>query len=267
MPIPHTPSATSLDKPSLVNTENEPVDHVIASARQSGEWEEPHPGQRYSYPSKGKTCCGVGQHLGNGVQGVGMAAKGYSPYPIRGLGVGSGIRRISRPKFRASLRPHKISTNMTIDSLYSNTSSTKPFIEAPLRQPSPAELSKNPLGIEPTFEMDSEKELDGLANDMIGNTTPSELSSPRLSMVDFPNHLDVAMEQAKDYDSMCLEPIVYSHDPSVLASASPEEDRYGWESELGQRYCPSATYHYRRTGGAKRSLLHRVFNLSAKETS
>lgn len=279
MPIPHTPSATSLDKPSTVKTENEPVDDMELSARRSGEWEEPHPGQRYSYPVKGNACCGVVQHLGNGVQGISMAAKGYSPYPIRGFGMGTGIRRISRPKLRPSLRPHKMSTNvmqdggkpnMTTHSLQSNASSAKPLIEAAVRQPLPVDLAKSPLSIDPVFEMDSEKELDGLGSDVM-DTTPSESSSPRLSMLDFPNQLNVAMEQAKDYDScnsMCLEPIVYSHDPSVLPSASPEEDRYGWESELGQKYCPSAAYHhYRRAGGAKRSLLHRVLHLSAKQPS
>ncbi|KAM7209567.1 hypothetical protein V8F20_000305 [Naviculisporaceae sp. PSN 640] len=257
VPIPHTPSATSLEKPTLVRTEKDPVDHVLHSVRQSGEWEEPHPGQRYPLPSHGSACCGASQHshVGNGVQGIGMAAKGYSPCPNRGLRMGTGIRRISRPKLRASLRPHKIPTNTT----------THPLIEPPPREPSPANLSANPLGIDPIFEMDAEKELDGLGSGIMEDTTPSELSSPRLSMVDFPGHLTVAMERTKDYNSVCLEPIVYSHDPSVLASASPEEDRYGWESELGQRYCSSTAYHYRRTGGGKRSLLHRVFHISAKQ--
>ncbi|KAM7206186.1 hypothetical protein V8F33_000472 [Rhypophila sp. PSN 637] len=272
VPIPNTPSATSLEKLSIVKTENETVEIAAPSARQSGEWEEPHPGQPLALPVKANTCCGVSQQIGSGVQGIGMAAKGYSPYPVRGLGVGTGIRRLSRPKLRTSVRPHKAlqdggNRSMTTHSLQSNNSSVRPLVEAPVSQTFPVEFAKRPLKIDPVFEMDSEKELDGLGSDAMDTATPSESSSPRLSMIDYSSRLNVAIEDGNDYLSMSLEPIVYSHDSRELADVSPDEDRYGWEAELGQKFCSPTTIQYRRTGGAKRSLLHRVFHLSARQPS
>jgi len=279
VPIPNTPSTTSLDEMSMVPTESGPIDIVNPTrptTRMSGEWEEPHPGQRYSNYVKGSgnACCGASVHRGNGVHGAGTAAKGYSPYPIRGLG--SGYRRLSRTRLRTSLRPLKISTtlmedgrkrSMTANSLQSNASSALPLIEPPMYQSLPGEYAASPLAIDPVFETDSEKGLDGLAGDAMDTTTPSELSSPRLSMIDFSGHLSAAFEHTKDYEPACLEPIVFSHDPSVVETASPEEDRYGWECELERKFCPPDTFQYRRAGGAKRSLLHRVFKLSSKATS
>lgn len=95
----------------------------------------------------------------------------------------------------------------------------------------------------------------------------SDLSSPRLSMTDFSNHLNIAFGGVDDTDVECLNPDIYH-----LGAAA--EDPYGWEAELdhklinsGHGFVPTLhTLQYRRAGGTKRSLLHRVFSLGPRDT-
>ncbi|KAK3315201.1 hypothetical protein B0H66DRAFT_536082 [Apodospora peruviana] len=280
MSIPDTPSTTSLEQTSLASTDIIAVDETTPTVRRSGEWEEPHPGQRYPFSDDGNAGWVGAQTNRDGAHKGGMAAKGYAPYPCRGRG--AVYRRLSHPRVRrTSLRPLKIPIHILeeagkrssgANALRSNNSSVLPLIERPVpRALPPADPPASPMTMDEAFETDSEKGGEGLAlaSDTADITPVSELSSPRLSMTDFSNHLNMAfgdtMGQCSYGTPDSLEPMIYSHDTIVTA---PGEDRYGWEAELDRKLevsCP-ATIQFRRVGGAKRSLLHRVFSLGPRET-
>ena len=95
----------------------------------------------------------------------------------------------------------------------------------------------------------------------IETMTSSEQSSPRLSMTDFSNHLNVAFD-AGDSDSSELK----CFQAQEYHQAAPGEDPYGWEAEL-DRKLQCSVLEYRRAGGAKRSLLHRVFSFGPRNMS
>lgn len=126
------------------------------------------------------------------------------------------------------------------------------------------ELRVPPLEVDPAFEL-AEADSTRPVSCAIETIASSELPTPRLSITDFSNHLNLTFDAGKFEGGhpTCLSPEGYQ--------GLPGEDPYGWEAELerkdhhsGDSYFP--TFHYRRAGGAKRSLLHRVFSLGPRET-
>lgn len=280
MPIPEAPTSTpmqlALPTPSDVNDEEmqAPMGIQPPAMQRTNRWEEPHPGQRFSFPPLGNAGGVAGEHYHN-VLGVytriGMAVKGYKPYPSRGRVPGpANYRRLQRPRIRqSSLRAlripasiNKINNNLgaPVRAPQSQSSSTAPMLTRPSSDIlASTELAVPRLEVDPAYEETSESEgLDRPLSYAAKTVTSSELSSPRLSMTDFSNHLNIAFG-AGDYEPgelKCLRTQEYQSD-------GPDEDPYGWEAEL-DRKLQCSTLEYHRAGGAKRSLLHRVFSLGPR---
>ncbi|KAK3386989.1 hypothetical protein B0H63DRAFT_447887 [Podospora didyma] len=235
--------------------------------RRSNEWEEPHPGQRFPLTMAGNARRGVVDQNCNGGQKIGMAAKGYAPYGDRGRVF---PRRLARPRLRApSLKPLKIPASLgevgmkksSEHTLQSETASTAPILNTPMAEEPMIERGVTPAS---RSSLSEKLSFDKPHRATINTTSPSEISSPRLSMTDFSNHVNVAFgAEQSDYHS------VEFIEPEISSYLVPDEDPYGWEAELQRRYqatgedCPA--FQFRRAGGAKRSLLHRVFNLGARD--
>jgi hypothetical protein len=226
----------------------------------SGEWEEPHPGERYLINVLGNarpgaaaapvSCC-------NGVGKAGMAAKAYSPYPTT-RGWLAGPRRFAPPRLRTHVKAsHQDSAGKAVRlSVHSN--SNTPML-ARWRSPA-SKAAAHP------------------------DTSP-DTSSIRLSMTDFSGFLKsgvttvtTAALDVGSYTSMDPAAAVADEKQIRLSPDDDEEeglDPYGWEAELDSRVglgldvdvdancCP--VLQYRRAGGqtgtAKRTLLQRVLSL------
>ncbi|KAK3946274.1 hypothetical protein QBC46DRAFT_402638 [Diplogelasinospora grovesii] len=288
----HTTSATSAGADSEIVSvisieKTQTADQTQMPTRNLSEWEEPHPGQRLSYPMHRQEGWGGNeqQSVSTGACRSGMAAKGYAPYPNRGgRHAGGGTRRLARPRVRtATLRPLRIPAKVLEESVVrtptsvtsnSTTSSNVPM----LHHQTPQRYS--------TTDSDSEGQTDsgrGEQMNLTGENTvgiieampPSELASSGLYLSDLSNHLNIAFGD-REQRAGCCDGV---DDPSVACVGGPEiyahavgldQDLYGWEAELDKKLQMSdagvcedyiSRFQYRRAGGARRSLLHRVFNL------
>ncbi|KAK0705153.1 hypothetical protein B0H67DRAFT_604075 [Lasiosphaeris hirsuta] len=238
---------------------------LAVTMHEMNDWEEPHPGKRFSFPLAGNASGSAGDQV-MGLYKIGMAAKGYTPYPNRGRT--PGPRRLNRPRLRggAPLKPLRVTTNFQLSvsahTPQSNSSSDTPILKSSSNKGPTAEYCSKPLEVDPAY-VDAENRIQRPVSCAIETLASSELSSPRLSMTDFSNHLNIAFGGGK-FDSgevKCVSPMAYER-------VTSNEDPYGWEVELNRKFvasdfCPSA-YQYRRAGGAKRSLLHRVFSLGPR---
>lgn len=229
------------------------------------DWEEPHPGKRFSFPLVGSAGGSAGDQV-MGLYKIGMAAKGYTPYSNRGRA--SGPRRLNRPRLRggAPLKPLRVTTNFQfsapVHTSQSNSSSDAPILKSSSSDVPTTEYCGRTLEVDLAYA-DAENRIQRPMSCAIETLTSSELSSPRLSMTDFSNHLNIAFGGGKfdGGEAKCVSPVAYER-------VTPDQDPYGWEAELNRKFvasdfCPSA-YQYRRAGGAKRSLLHRVFSLGPR---
>lgn len=277
MPVPNTPLTTSVGRvasaPANACVANDMVPTTLDTQAppMSSQWEEPHPGRPFSYQpvGGGNASRGAGQDQGVRAKGDGMAAKGYSPYPTRGS---AGLRRPARSGIKAAARPGLLkplriqvnkmggdirrSVSIRARPKHSRASATTAPIVAENLAPITTEMDLDTTMSKETM-VDANLGLPSSIN-MSGLPTPSsEGSSPRLSMVDFPDHLmgpcaaDELRQQHKEMVDSC--------------ASSQDEDPYGWEAELSRRvqtvgdcYTLSSPRHKR--AGARRSLLHRVFN-------
>jgi len=236
------------------------------------EWEEPHPGHRFSYPPARSVGRLVGEHHHHAIMGahakLGMAAK-YTPYSSRVRMPGFGPRRLIRSRLRPtsfkalrlpSLNRDNDPTSPPPYTPQSSAPSTAPIF----KRPASIEFAQKTMDIDTTF--DETSDTDGFSRPLscaIETITSSELSSPRLSMTDFSNHLGIALE-AGAFNRTGSKP---EHDSrEYLHVPTPEGDPYGWEAELSKKLTCS-DLEYRRAGGARRSLLHRVFSLGPRGVS
>lgn len=224
-----------------------------------GQWEEPHPGQRYSITVLGNARPGAANcsHASNGVGKIGMAAKAYSPYPTRGWA--TGARRFAPPRLRtSSIRPLKshqdaAAARLSVHTANSTASSMATVVaqEPPVVGPKP-----DPMGTP---------------------RSSSEDSSIRLSMTDFSGFLESGLTtittsstDASSYMSIDTEKLPHIS-PDLAATDDDDPDPYGWDAQLEKCAVPSAVglgvsadylpvLQYRRAGGAKRTLLQRVLS-------
>jgi len=120
------------------------------------------------------------------------------------------------------------------------------------------------MEVDTTF--DEATDTDGFSRPLscaIETVTSSALSSPQLSVTDFSNHLNIAFE-AGTFERSRTKPGNNSGD--YFHIPTPESDPYGWEAELGKKLTCSEL-EYQRTGGTRKSLLHRVFSLGPRGVS
>ena len=254
----------------------EPTPEQSPDATSVDKWEEPHPGQRFSLPQAKNSGAGgcdhrhPQQHATMGAQNkIGMAAKGYTPYPSRVKSLGFGTRRFPRPRLRpTSLRVlrlpainrHDLSPAPLSRALRSTLGSSAPA----LKRSASMEFTPTTTEVDSTF--DGATDTDGFSRPIscaIETVASSELSSPRLSMTDFSNHLNISFETG-EFDVVGNKPGLGSQE--CLSVVGTHGDPYGWESEL-HRKLTCSEMEYRRTGGGKRSLLHRVFSIGPKGVS
>ena len=263
-------------------------------------WEEPHPGQRLSYPLD--QAVGLGAASNNRMCGSGITTKDrqYGPYHNRGRGL---PRRVARnPKLRiSSLKPFKMPSNTLQEhqTLYSaqslplhrNYSNSIPAVHSDGEKADPASHFESPTEPEPPIEVDPnlgkdiemgdallspiEKGLDTPPHTTPTATPVSETSYPgSLYFSDFSNHLNIDFGHTDEQQA----PEVYGP-VSVVGSdagsdaysrAAPDQDMYGWDAEL-ERQCglgitsESQCYphlKYQRANGQKKSLLYRVFSFA-----
>ncbi|KAK4455627.1 hypothetical protein QBC34DRAFT_374459 [Podospora aff. communis PSN243] len=197
---------------------------------------------------------------------IGMAAK-YSPYSGRtgGFGTRRLIRSRLRPtSFRAlripSINRHNQPTSPPPYTPQSNAPSTAPIF----KRPASIEFTPTNMVIDATF--DEATDTDGCSRPLscaIETVTSSGLSSPHISVTDFSNHLNIALE-AGCFDPSVAQPGSISRE--YLRVATPDGDPYGWEAELSKKLTCSEL-EYGRAGGARKSLLHRVFSLGPRGVS
>lgn len=305
MAIPENPVTGSLPSSTPAAECGQGVDEEKArlsasTPRPSSEWEEPHPGQRYSYTVAVNARLGVGttclQHC-NGVNRVAMAAKAYAPYPSRSWPPGA-VRRFSRPRLRIQPpRPLRILAGTpTSVSVNSNTSSTAPMLALPKGPQAPAtqRASATPA-ISPMYSYQP-------AGRVAEAQSSSEGCSVRLSLTDFSGFLKAdagtgaglrtgtagiaaaaAANEDSDGDSsfMSLDTDSLPYATTRLLPpplSSPEEvvDPYGWEAELDRKVhatvrecCACPSLHLRNKaaggGGPKRTLLQKVLSLGPRD--
>ncbi|KAK8133737.1 hypothetical protein PG984_005749 [Apiospora sp. TS-2023a] len=133
-------------------------------------------------------------------------------------------------------------------------------IEFPMITPRVSVTGVQDQGQTKTVEIDTDTETD------VGTSTdPSDLDeakvteSPSCFLTDVSNYLTVQSQLEEDDASVTVV------DSDAYSRTSSMEDLYGWEAELDRKLgCDVSKYNhfeYRRADGAKRSLLHRVFNL------
>ncbi|KAK4239262.1 hypothetical protein C8A03DRAFT_32674 [Achaetomium macrosporum] len=227
----------------------------------SAEWEEPHPGQRYSIAALGNAHVGAAScNYGcNGVSKVGMAAKAYhTPYSAQRWS--AGARRFAPPRLRTpQVRRLKMAQDaaaerLSLQTTHSNTSSTVPILAPSGTQtPAASPLSSCILGNNST-----NFNATGDPGDTVMSSSEDGVS---MTMTDFSGFLEsgptnVTTTSANDGSFMSVD----VEKPSDL---TPDPDPYGWEAELDKRLCPAM--QYRRAGGSKRTLLRRVLSLGPKE--
>jgi hypothetical protein len=258
-----------------------------------GDWEEPHPGQRYSITAVGSARPGAAANT-NGVYKGGMAAKAYSPYPTRGWATGNrrfaptrmrtpALRRLKIPQDNARLSTH------TTNSIGTPTSTSHMLPRAAATQNAPV---TGPLCC-PLSKMSSNTATPRPRTPI--SPSPSyDHESIRLSMTDFsgflepsPTTVTTSGTDASSYMSLDTTPTTATmmekqmQPEEVGGSLDPDPDPYGWDAELEKRlvvpaagvglglgdiavddgnaeYCP--VIQYRRAGGARRTLLQRVLS-------
>ncbi|KAK7980418.1 hypothetical protein PG989_012875 [Apiospora arundinis] len=139
-------------------------------------------------------------------------------------------------------------------------------IEFPTTTPRLSVTGVSVLGQTKTVEIDTDTETD------VGTSTdPSDLDegkateSPPGLLTDVSNYLSAHSQHEEDDASVTVV------DSDAYSRTSSMEDLYGWEAELDRKLgcgmsnsvqvCKCNHFEYRRADGAKRSLLHRVFNI------
>jgi len=266
MPTTGAPTGTSLkhalSSPTLDRVDDDEKTQQAGQKsplRNSSEWEEPHPGQRFSIFVGSNTARDAGQQHSYGTQGDGMAAKGYAPFNSCGREVEP--RRFARPRVRIAPKHSKTST-FTSD----NTSNITPIFHRPAPKTTSIKFAPEALADSPLFLKETEIGLGLMSDDTSEAVSSSELSSPRLSLTDVSNHLNSNSDQQSGFGSKG-----YTR-PESFPRIAADEDPYGWEAELDRKLGTDEDYfskkfQYRRAGGVKRSLLHRVFSLGQKDAA
>ena len=277
MPNPEDTVTNSPDSPSAAAPEKRARFDEAPSEKQtphaSGEWEEPHPGQRYSITVLGNARPGAAHS--NGVGKVGMAAKPYSPYPGRGLPSG-GTRRFAPARLRTP------STRLTKDPVAARVSLHKtPSATAILGRPIPPTPATSTAGQNTANSL--HPHAAAAADPVSMDLSTSDAASIRLSMMDLSGFLRPGLT-AITTSSTDASSYVMGLDSEKLTRLTPndaEKDPYGWEAALGDRpvgtscsadddedaectggvgdFCP--VLQFRRAGGAKKTLLRRVLSL------
>lgn len=254
----------------------------------TGSWEEPHPGRRFRYPSDAPASgAAPGAHPG-GNGGGDTAAKGPRPQhdyrvnPRQWL-----VRRHARVRVRNSLlRPLTIpkgagsvepaAKSAPVSNMYPTNPCDGPAVPAMASGAGVVDLGPADAEFEAdcgssATEVATRASISDMAEDASTIRGPPSpvLVSPELHFTDFSNHLGIHLEPDFDDDGSVVT-VVDSEVPSHL---TPGDDLYGWEAELdrktsekappahGESCCCADIRHYRRAGGCRRSLLHRVFHL------
>lgn len=282
MLVPEEPVTSDPDHPmtGAVSNLDQKSSAVVLTPRSSSDWEEPHPGQRCPVPPAGTASNGLGdsQTCNGAPKGIIMAAKAFAPYPKRGWATTSS-RRFLRPRLRtATLKPLKIpatpkeaGVRISYLSTQSNSSSLRPLVQSPAPTPMLERIS-NTRTVSPMYGCETGKVAVKHADDSGASSAESALSSThssmRVSTTDFLGHMPPSSDPEESDRSSCM-----SLEPDTSPdSLSPDEDPYGWESELDRKIatgdiscCP--TFQYRRAGGGKRSLLQKVLSLGPRDFS
>lgn len=297
MPIPDDSVTTSLGcaPPAAPETRADGDEALTEkqSLRMSGDWEEPHPGQRYSITAVGSARPGAAANI-NGVHKGGMAAKAYSPYPTRGWATGN--RRFAPPRMRAPpLRRLKIPQDNARLSIYTTSSISTPTSTSHML-PRAAATQKAPVAGPPCCPLlnMSSNTATPRPKTPISPSPTYDHESIRLSMTDFsgflepsPTTVTASGTDASSYMSLDTTPTTATmmekqmQPEDIGGSLVPDPDPYGWDAELekriveppvgvglglcdiavddsGAEYCP--VIQYRRAGGGRRTLLQRVLS-------
>ncbi|KAH6621194.1 hypothetical protein B0J18DRAFT_480738 [Chaetomium sp. MPI-SDFR-AT-0129] len=235
------------------------------SPRTSGDWEEPHPGQRYSIATKGteRPSVSVNTH-GNGVVKVGMAAKAYSPYYARAWSSSSpsaptAARRFAPVRLRnSSHRPSKLPHNSSKTPTYttntdrSTPTNTSPTLSVPRpsHAPTPSPLCGCPLYLN-RIASSSPKPPSPATTVAETPSSPSSSSAAtddRMSLTDFSGFLRPALTTTttatttSSVDTGSCMSVDVMEKPAVCPATADDlmadPDPYGWEAELEKRVTP-----------------------------
>ncbi|KAH6622941.1 hypothetical protein F5144DRAFT_595203 [Chaetomium tenue] len=297
MPIPDDSVTTSPDcaQPAALEAlaDDDKALTEKRSFRMSGDWEEPHPGQRYAITVVGSARPGVAANT-NGVGKAGMAAKAYSPYPTRGWAVGN--RRFAPPRMRTpALRPLKIPqdnarlSTYTTNSISTPTSTSHMLPRAPATQKAPV---ASPLCCPLLGRVNSKTA--SRPGTPISPAPAYDHESIRLSMTDFSGFLEPGLTTVTTSSTDACSFMSIDPTPTTATMTEkqmlpenagvrldPDPDPYGWDAELEKRvtvppaavvglglggidvddgsgYCP--VIQYRRAGGGRKTLLQRVLS-------
>ncbi|KAL2160314.1 hypothetical protein VTH06DRAFT_1487 [Thermothelomyces fergusii] len=276
MPIPKDTVATSS---SPERTSPAPFDKPAADEREAqaddqlsdvpSDWEEPHPGQRYPIAAEEDGTPGVDANTDNGVGRVGMAAKAYSPYYIRGW-TGGG-RRFAPPRLRTPSRPRpakvskdnlRLSTRPASSNDDSNSAApaSPPAPESPnntrtvsgplcfplLHKRGPVTVS-SPTTLAPKTGGRPSPDENNNHNNNNNYNDDDDASSVHLSMTDFSGFLNpgfttitTSSSDASSFMSIENSAATEKRSPRVQPCSEGEHvevdpDPYGWEAELEKR--------------------------------
>lgn len=161
---------------------------------------------------------------------------------------------------------------------------------APLVRSCPAEFvldvsapaSPNPRMEQPARpanqDTDTETEVDDMATDD-AEKDARKCGQPSPCLTDFSNYLGVSIvddDDDEDEENFDDEVSVTVVDSEAFSRMQSVEDLYGWEAALSRKpgcgisdhgVCDGCDqFQYRRAGGSKRSLLHRVFSSTTRKS-
>lgn len=252
-------------------------------SRTSSEWEEPHPGQRYSYTLVANSRPSAGNYIHgcNGGSKVGVAAKAYAPYPSRERSASQG-RRLARPRLRAprSLKNPNHPQDAGASRPPHSTTSAGPMVPRPRLQP-------HTQAVCPVYGCccSSRRFEDSHATSESAWSSSEWLSSPQLAMTDFSGYLNTglitppaaAVLHGSDPSASYMSLDHHGTEAVPAPHPSPSQDPYGWNAGLERKIpraavvprardgCWPVELQCRRAEGTKRTLLQRMLSLAPKE--
>jgi hypothetical protein len=225
-------------------------------------WEDPHPGQKISIPVGAPAgLFGHPQFIGDGDEVSGVIAKA------------GGIHYSGRPMVRKSLRTRHRSTIPKPLKIPDQVPEEAESKSAPLR-PCPAEFiidNIEPVPADPKLELakplnpDTDTETEVVMTLEDSETDGAKIAPTSSCLTDFSNYLGVSIvDDDNNYDDASVTMV----DSEAFSRMQSVEDLYGWDAELNRKtdhgVCACDQFQYRRAGGSKRSLLHRVFSSGRK---
>lgn len=255
--------------------------HTLDMPVGRGDWEEPHPGRRLSYPNDTPSTWGygAGTDVVDRSRRSDMAAKGFgTSNPDNNTAARSRpwpTRRSSRARVRHA--PKNL--------VFSDQCNERPEIQTAPLFSSGYNMNVDALDViketgavtcetattTPATDTDSDTDATATPEEPLTIETAGLSITTSLQLTDFSNHLGgpVEIDDAEDRTLTVVE------SADAFSYMSPSDDMYGWDAllpdgkvthPLSDPSPPFGGFHYRQSSRSKRGLLHRVFSTGSSSS-